>query len=60
MKFASATLSSVVCLAVLHFSMLPHKWCDFWENVMNIKYVFDFLNNICLIHFSFKAELSEL
>jgi len=36
------TLTYVTCLGLQYFSTLSHKWHDFQENLLNIKYVFWF------------------
>ena len=41
-------LPSVACLTVPYFSTLSHKRHDFRKNLLNTKYVFDFLYEFCL------------
>ena len=49
-------LSAVACLAVLYLSTLSHKRCDFRKYIYKywtLSVCFDFLDKICLKHFSF-------
>jgi len=52
--------SSVACLALPHFSTLPHKWHDFPNRITEHKKCFDILCNFYLTHFSFSGEFSEI
>jgi len=53
-------MSSVACLVLQYFSTLSHNRCDFRKKSLNIKLCFGFLYNVCLKHFSFREEFSEI
>jgi len=42
MQRARTTLSYVTCRALQYFSIISHKWLDFWQIFLNIKCVFLF------------------
>jgi hypothetical protein len=53
--------SSIVCPAVLQFSTISQKTARFWKKkLLNIKYVFWFSLQICLKHYQFLEEFSEI
>jgi len=52
--------SSVACLVLQYFSTLSQKRYDFRKKSLNIKLCFGFLYNVCLKHFSFCEEFSEI
>jgi len=54
--------SSAACPALKYFSTLSHKRQDIREikKAMNINACSDLLYNVCLKHFSFQEEMSEM
>ena len=54
-------LSSMICLAVAHFSTSSHKWHDFQKVVFEHQIcVFYFLYNFCTKHSSFQEEFNQI
>jgi hypothetical protein len=60
LRMRHIVLSPVACLPLPYFATLSHKRHDFRKKLLNIKCVFWFSIQLCLKHFLFQDEVSEI